>query len=59
MEAAATTASTGTHPVAYDLHAPLPSTPANPIAMTFAKMKKLATFEPEAINAALGAGAPS
>ena len=50
------TAITGTHPDPYDRHAALPSAPANPIIITFAKMKKLATFEPEAINAALGAG---
>ena len=42
-----------------ELHAPLPSAPAKPSIITFAKIKKLATFEPDAMNAALGVGAPS
>ena len=49
-----------TIPLWMGLAAALPSTwyPANPTIITFAKMKKLATFEPDAMNAALGVGAP-
>src|SRR5882724_1181355 len=36
-----------------------PSKPANPTSSTFSKIKKLATFEPVAINAVTGVGAPS
>ena len=58
-ETAARVANTGTQPEMKLRHAPLPSTPANPTAMTLAKTKKLATLEPEAIKAAAGVGAPS
>src|SRR5258706_16159662 len=53
------TASTGTQPGRYECQPPLPSAPLNPSNITLAKIKKLATFEPEAMNAALGVGAPS
>ena len=56
---AAAMASTGTQPRANPDHAALPSAPAKPSIMTFARMKKLATLEPDAISAALGNGAPS
>jgi hypothetical protein len=56
---AAMSATAGIHPETKLLHAPLPSAPANPIIITCPKMKKLATFDPDAINAALGVGAPS
>src|SRR2546423_1799374 len=59
MDKAATVASTGNQPGANLRQAPLPSTPAKPVAMTLAKTKKLATFEPDAMRAALGVGAPS
>src|SRR5438552_588545 len=36
-----------------------PSNPANPTKSTFSKTKKLATFEPVAIKAVTGVGAPS
>src|SRR5689334_21584560 len=58
MESDASVASNGTQPDTNLRHTPLPSTPANPNIMTLEKMKKLATFDPDAMNAALGVGAP-
>jgi len=57
-ERAATTARIGTQPWANFPQAPLPSAPAKPSIMTLPRMKKPATFEPEAMKAALGKGAP-
>ena len=50
---------TGVQPAMKCRYTPLPSAPAKPSSMILAKMKKLATFEPDAMNAALGVGAPS
>ena len=58
IEAAAITASNGTQPDTNPRHAPFPSAPAKPTIIILARMKKLATFDPEAMNAALGVGAP-
>ena len=49
---------TGTHPLWKWCKVALPSAPAKPRVKTWKKMKKLATLEPDAMNAALCVGAP-
>ena len=48
----------GTQPGANARHPTLPSAPAKPSIMNFARMKKLATLDPDAMNAVLGVGTP-
>ena len=57
-EAAARSAKSGNQPVVKARHAAAPVADANPAARTFARMKKLATFDPLAMKAAAGPGAP-
>ena len=57
-DAMASAASSGIHPGTNARQAALPSAPAKPAVMMRAMMKKLATFEPDAMNAATGVGAP-
>src|SRR4051794_22018373 len=59
MEAAAAIAITGTQPAVRDPQPALPVEPAKPSTITWAKMKKLATLDDDATNAAAGVGAPS
>src|ERR1039458_3506264 len=58
IDTVATRASTGTQPRTMWGSAAVPSAPANPRTASWKKMKKLATLEADAMNAALGAGAP-
>lgn len=59
IETTASTASTGIHPAAKECQAALPCIGPNPSTMILASTKKLATFDPDAMKQAMGAGAPS
>src|ERR1017187_5197020 len=58
IDTVATRASTGTQPRTMWGSAAVASAPANPRTASWKKMKKLATLEADAMNAALGAGGP-
>src|SRR5438093_1570719 len=59
IESAASTPSTGTHPAVAPFQNAAPASAAKPMTKNFAVTIKLATFDPVAMNAVTGVGAPS